>query len=151
MKTKKIKLLLLFLILINLISCSFSPIVLGEQDTNDSISKPGDSYTNPSGPSYEIIQAYQPSIIIKWDTPDGTSPSSYKFYYRAHNDINWIYLTEINSTSTLELEVDYTTLNTISKDIDFGVSAIYSDGESLVHSSLDTTANPSSGWYVHWN
>ena len=33
---------------------------------------------------------------------------------------------------------------------DFGITAIYDEVESMLHYSLDASAEPGNGWYVRW-
>lgn len=73
----------------------------------------------------------------------------YKVYYRVHGSYNWQFLMEVENSGSPECLVT-------SKDMDYGrydfaVSAITEQqGVSALHSSLDRTADPFSGWYINW-
>jgi len=87
-------------------------------------------------------------ITLAWDPPS-TPVQSYNIYYRIHDEALWNLLAEIPAAAE--------PLYTISIDdlgpgtYDFGISAVdQDDNESALHTSLDITADPKSGWYLSW-
>lgn len=87
-------------------------------------------------------------ITLKWDPPP--SPVvSYTLSYRLHGTTTWIPLATIPSSP----QPTYTVLHSVvgNGTFDFAVSATDSNGvTSPLHTSLDPTADPNSGWYLSW-
>ena len=94
------------------------------------------------------------SFTISWDSPEYKTDTlhspitSYKIYYCPHHTNHWKLLGEADSISSK--------IN-ITNDIlgygiyDIAVSSVDSFGfESRLHTSLDTTADPITGWYINW-
>jgi hypothetical protein len=95
---------------------------------------------------YDPTSATQ--ITLEWDPP-ASSVKSYRIYYREHDAVLWIFLTEITATDEPQYSIDFAEMGP--GTFDFGVSAVdYSDQESDIHTSLDITADPSTGWYLLW-
>ncbi len=87
-------------------------------------------------------------ITLAWDPPS-TPVQSYNIYYRVHDEVLWYLLAEIPATA----EPEYTiSIDDLGPGIyDFGISAVdQDDNESALHTSLDITADPESGWYLSW-
>lgn len=137
MKSLKIKFKAYFLILLYFIFCMNSCRLF----LSDSIDKP-----------HEIIVTSN-YITIEWDNPVFFSKTntieSYNIYFRKHGYYQWLFYSE----------VDYKRIPSFTFDsgdftpgkYDFGVSAVTTDGrESKIHSSLDSSASPSTGWYIFW-
>lgn len=94
-------------------------------------------------------------FTLAWDAGGSEIPNDpgrvvqYKVYYRVHGSYNWQFLMEVENSGSPECLVT-------SKDMDYGrydfaVSAITEQqGVSALHSSLDRTADPFSGWYINW-
>ncbi len=88
-------------------------------------------------------------VTLNWSYGDISSIQSYKVYYRAHGDSNWIYLNTISESTSYLLEISNSVIGNGSWD--FGVSAVdSSDNESEIHSCMDIAADPSTGWYLLW-
>lgn len=87
-------------------------------------------------------------IEMEWDYYPDEPVDYYNFYYREHGSSSWIFLKSTNS-DTAEVTIAYSELGKGSWD--FAVSAIdYSGNESELHTSLDETAYPVTGWYLTW-
>lgn len=104
--------------------------------------------------SLEIVVKGE-SFTLAWDPGGPEIPNDpnfvvrYNIYYRNHGSYYWRFLMKIESSGNPEClitdkEIDY-------GRYDFAVSAINEQGEtSALHSSLDSSANPFSGWYINW-
>ncbi len=95
------------------------------------------------------------SFTISWDYGSlNTSnyvnkAAKYKIYYRIHGNNSWTFLDEIISENNLEYTITDKALDYGIYDL--GVSSVnIKDAESEIHSSLDLTADPFSGWYINW-
>jgi len=92
------------------------------------------------------------SITLEWDYTRDTLVSSFNLYYKEHGRSLWTLLdsTATTTTNTAEFTIEYNQLGEGSWD--FGVSSVeYGGAESEIHSSLDPTASPDTGWYLTWN
>ena len=95
------------------------------------------------------------SFTLAWD-PGGpdipNNPNSavqYKVFYRNHGSYYWRLLMEIESSGNPECFINSDIMDY--GMYDFAVSAVSEQGsESALHSSLDSTANPFTGWYINW-
>lgn len=87
-------------------------------------------------------------VTLLWADVNTITVESYKVYYKPHGDSTWILLDSIPSSSP-NYEISH---SQIGNGIwDFGVSAVDELGnESKIHSSLEVTANPNTGWYLLW-
>lgn len=101
-----------------------------------------------------IVHKYQ-QLTLAWDPPLSDSPSrptevvAYQIYYRNHNDFYWRLLSEVKASSHPEYTLKRGELGT--GIFDFAVCAIAADGSSSpLHTSLDSNADPVSGWYLIW-
>lgn len=102
-----------------------------------------------TGPSDVLSTASQ--ITLQWDPPaSGASQVvSYTVSYRTHGTSTWNTLAAVPASA----QPSYTVLRSAvgSGSFDFAVSAVDSTGASSpLHTSLDPTANPTSGWYLTW-
>lgn len=93
------------------------------------------------------------SVTIEWDNPEHLAGDerieSQRIYIRSHGSFNWRLLDEINYSETPSYTVRRGSLEP--GKYDFGVSIVTSNGiESSIHSSLDSSASPPSGWYIYW-
>jgi hypothetical protein len=87
-------------------------------------------------------------ITLAW-SPTSSPVKLYRIYYRDHGAAFWNFLAEIPEAA----EPQYTiSINDIGPGTyDFGVSAVdIDDQESGLHTSLDVTADPSTGWFLSW-
>jgi len=95
------------------------------------------------------------SFTISWDD-DSMKISSkliraekYKIYYRIHGTSEWNFLGETLADPTPEFLIKSSELDFGKYDL--GVCSVNNQGrESVIHSSLDQTADPFCGWYVNW-
>ena len=95
------------------------------------------------------IQSKQDTVTIAWDPP-ATPVEAYRIYYREHGDVMWIPLDEITATGSPEYVLHIADFG--AGTYDFGVSSVDpSDQESDIHTSLDITADPTTGWYLEWS
>ena len=103
--------------------------------------------TGSSGDEREVSSSKN-QVTFAWDVPSG-NVQKYRFYYREHGTQQWILLEEITATSNPEVTISHSTLQ--NGAYDFAVTTVDNIGsESSVHSSLDPTASPDTGWYLRW-
>jgi hypothetical protein len=89
------------------------------------------------------------TVTLAWD-PSSEEVTSYKVFYCEHGTANWILLTQIPAQIDPTLTLHQADFGNGS--FDFGVEAVSDDGaESQMHTSLDPTAQPTSGWYLTWD
>lgn len=105
------------------------------------------------GPTEIIVN--QQFFSLQWDfsgrdlSDNQTDISSFRLHYRDHGTFKWFYLSEIPASNEKwffisEDQLDYGIY-------DFAVSYINKEGiESELHTSLEASAKPMSGWYVNW-
>ena len=95
------------------------------------------------------IRTKNDTVTLAWDPPE-TPTVSYRIYYRVHGTIPWTLLDEVPASPSPEYVLNVVDFGEGS--FDFGVSSMdASDQESDIHTSLDITAAPSSGWYLLWS
>ena len=87
------------------------------------------------------------SFTLAWDQPSGESVTGYIVYFRDHGDSSWTELDELSGTIT-EYTVTYPDLDY--GKYDFAVTSLNNGEESNLHTSLDPTAEPDTGWYLDW-
>ncbi len=92
-------------------------------------------------------QSSAPQITLAWDASAGPV-QKYRVYFRIHGTTDWVQLAEIGAGPAPSYTVLHTTLG--SGEFDFGVTAVYDSNLSSMHSSLDATASPTTGWYLKW-
>jgi len=99
------------------------------------------------GESYKQVIRTDRELTLEWDYFTGI-PAQYNLYYRAHNTTTWQPLDSVTSESALFI----LTFDRLGEgDWDFGVTAVDSNGnESKIHSSLDDSADPETGWFLTW-
>lgn len=104
-------------------------------------------------PAQDIEQLAKPTessaaqITLGWDAPSG-SPSAYRVYFRIHGQTDWVQLAEILATPSPEYTISWDTLK--NGEFDFGIVAVYDATQSGMHTSLDKSASPETGWYLKW-
>ncbi len=99
--------------------------------------------------SAEEISYSETSMTLEWDYDSDSSVDYFNLYHKTHDSTVWLLL-DSTENSIAEFSVEYSVLG--SGSWDFGVAAVDFDGsESEIHSSLDTTADPDTGWYLTWN
>jgi hypothetical protein len=131
-----------------IIPCVFAACIIGFLFSSCAMYDPVAFGFAEIGDEAELKTTSATQVTIEWDPP--ASPvKSYRIYYREHDAVLWIFLTEIPAADDPQHIIDFTTLGP--GTFDFGVSAVdYSDQESDIHTSLDVTADPSTGWYLLW-
>jgi len=92
-------------------------------------------------------QSSAAQITLAWDPPGGTV-LKYRVYFRIHGTTDWVQLVEIPAAPAPEYTVLHSTLG--NGEFDFGVIALYDSSQSALHSSLDASASPTTGWYLKW-
>ena len=97
----------------------------------------------------ERIEITEDTFTILWDPdPESGIPDLYRMYFRNRGDETWSLLSEVNP----DIEPAFT----VSRDnlsfgiYEFAVSAVAVGVESDLHTSMDDTANPGTGWFVDW-
>jgi hypothetical protein len=103
--------------------------------------------TDPAGDAVAIAVAAE-SFTLAWDPATG-DVAAYEVCYRLHGESAWQHLEEVPAT-------DSPTVTVTSSDLPFGtyefaVRAVESAGTySSYHTSLDSSAEPETGWYLNW-
>lgn len=89
------------------------------------------------------------SAILRWDAPAGTV-TGYKVYYRDHGTGDaWTFLADVAASADPSYTVEVTDLGVGSYD--FAITSVDgSETESDLHTSLDETADPPTGWFLTW-
>jgi len=97
--------------------------------------------------SSELTLAWDPPLT---DIPNRlTEVTKYQIYCRRHGASEWEMLGEVPASSRPEYRVEHDRLG--DGLYDFAIRAITRDGlASPLHTSLDNSADPVSGWYVFW-
>jgi hypothetical protein len=99
---------------------------------------------NPADP--RLIDVQRETFTLAWDPIQ--SADAYKLYYRNHGESAWIELDEISAVSGPEFAINTGILSY--GTYEFAVSTVIDGVESDLHTSLDETADPSSGWFINW-
>lgn len=87
-------------------------------------------------------------VTLAWDAPP-SDIATYKIFYRSHETGTWILFDEIPADDDPEYTLFHDAFG--NGDYDFGVVAVDAETEeSAMHTSLDDTAQPESGWYLSW-
>ena len=101
------------------------------------------------GPDQIVSTATQ--LTLQWDPPStgASGVASYALSYRVHGSSGWIAMASVAASP----QPQYTVLRSAigAGSFDFAVAAVSSDdASSPLHTSLDPTADPSTGWYLTW-
>ena len=106
------------------------------------------------GESMQILQK-STELTLAWDPPltdipnRPTEVATYQIYCREHGTSHWRLLGEVPASRHPEFTVDHERIG--NGLFDFAVRAISVEGRaSPLHTSLDSNADPISGWYVLW-
>lgn len=88
-------------------------------------------------------------FTLAWDdeNPSG-SVDEYRIYYREHGSWDWLYLDSTPGGGPVEYAVSTAILT--KGTWDFAISCVRSGEESELHTSMDDSALPATGWYVEW-
>ena len=108
------------------------------------------SYPSSSTESGERIEITEDTFTIAWDPdPQSGTPDEYKMYFRTRGDKPWNLLSDVspNTEPSFTISLD----NLSYGEYEFAVSAVSGGIESDLHTSLDDTASPGTGWYVDWH
>ena len=106
-----------------------------------------DPAADPAG-GVEQYLVTNPEVTLAWDPPP-SSVASYKLFYRNHGAVSWTFLAEVPAADTSQFTLTHSGFG--NGDFDFGVVAVSAAAaESAMHTSLDPTAYPDSGWYLRW-
>lgn len=97
------------------------------------------------------ISSKASQVDLQWDPPaSGASQVvSYAVSYRVHGTSAWTPLATVLATA----QPSYIVLRTAigNGEFDFAVAAVDSTGAtSPLHTSLDVTADPTTGWFLSW-
>ena len=118
-------------------------IVLIRNETITTVSKDL-SLINKKG---EMVDLTGTSFTIAWNSDD-LLVDLYRLYYREVGSFNWVLLGSTASGAVLEFTVDQSML--AYGRYELAVSSVSGDRESELHSSMDDSALPATGWYVNW-
>ncbi len=95
------------------------------------------------------------TLTLAWDPPltdwsgQPTEVRSYQLFYRRHGDSVWSLLGEIPAAAHPTYTIEHERLG--DGLYDFAVQALQAGGgASSLHTSLDSFAQPITGWYVFW-
>ena len=88
------------------------------------------------------------NFTISWDYDLLSTADEYRIYYREHGSFIWTYLGSTASGSILEYTIDQNAL--VLGAYDLAVSSVSGSEESELHSSMDDSAIPATGWYIDW-
>jgi len=101
------------------------------------------------GADQEMITTSADPLVLVWDLPP-TPVASFGVYYRVHGTSDWTELAVISAVAQPSYPVTHAAVG--AGEYDFAVVSIDATGNrSTFHSSLDASADPSTGWYVQWN
>ena len=130
--------LLLFSLLLS--ACPlYNPAAFNQHPNNQQQSGPDD------------IASTATQVTLEWDPPaSGASQVvSYTLSYRAHGTSVWTSLATVAASAQPSYALLRST--TGAGSFDFAVAAVDSTGaSSSLHTSLDPTADPTTGWYLTW-
>ena len=88
-------------------------------------------------------------VTLAWDAPP-SEIATYKIFYRNHGSGGWVLFDEIPADDDPEYTLFHGDFG--NGEYDFGVVAVDAETEeSAMHTSLDESAQPESGWYLSWN
>ena len=105
------------------------------------------SIPDPESDAEKVLCSSE-EVTLAWDPPP-SELASYKIFYRSHGSGTWILFDEIPADDDPEYTLFHGDFG--DGDYDFGVVAVDSETEeSAMHSCLDNTAQPESGWYLSW-
>ena len=88
-------------------------------------------------------------VTLAWDPPP-SSIQAYKLFFRIHDTSSWLSLID---NLPADPSPQYTVQHIAVGDgiFDFGVKAVNAEAaESNMHISVETTAQPDTGWYLVW-
>jgi len=98
----------------------------------------------------ERIEITNDTFTIAWDPdPQSGTPDAYRVYFRNRGEEAWNFL----SDAAPDMEPSFLiNQDNLSFGIyEFAVSEVVAGVESDLHTSMDDTANPGTGWFVDWH
>jgi hypothetical protein len=102
-----------------------------------------------AGPNDILSTASQVTLLWNQPASGGSQVVNYTVSYRVHGTSTWTLLATVPASS----QPSFTVLRSVvgSGDFDFAVAAVDSGGTSSpMHTSLDPTADPTTGWFLSW-
>jgi hypothetical protein len=112
------------------------------QNLDATVSTPG-----PDSGAEKVLCCAE-EVTLAWDPPP-SDIAIYKIFYRSHESGTWMLFDEIPADDDPEYTLYHGDLG--NGEYDFGVVAVDAETEeSAMHTSLDDTAQPESGWYLSW-
>ncbi len=85
--------------------------------------------------------------VLAWDPP-ANDVDHYELYYRIRGESDWVLLDTVPATAEPQYAISYEDFG--DGEFEFGVVAVDGSGESEMHTSLDSSASPQTGWYLRW-
>jgi len=105
------------------------------------------STPDPDSGAEKVLSSAE-EITLAWDPPP-SEIATYKIFYRSHESGTWILFDEIPADDDPEYTLYHGDFG--NGDYDFGVVAVDTEtAESAMHTSLDDTAQPETGWFLSW-
>jgi len=109
----------------------------------------GDMSGREVGDDPKMVTYSESQLVLAWDPPP-SAVDTYKLLFRYHDTTEWFLIDQFDAGP----DPEYTIYHPTDLDngiYDFGVKAVDEEfEESLLHFSLETTADPSTGWYLVW-
>jgi hypothetical protein len=106
------------------------------------------AFLKEPAPKLEAITTNAEEITLEWDAPIATAVS-YDVYVRTHAGSVWQVLGSVGAMPQPEYTVLHSALG--NGEYDFAIIAVNDEGDrSAYHTSLDSTAQPNTGWYLAW-
>ena len=97
----------------------------------------------------QAVTVNNDSFTVAWENDaEASTIDEFRIYTREHGSQGWTLLDTIPGTEPLEFTV--TTAILTKGNWDFAVSTLSDTTESELHTSMDDTAIPTTGWYVEW-
>lgn len=130
----------ILLMVINSSSCKMPSVNRSVQDEKKPVNVEND----------ECAVLYsEATLTLKWDYDDEMPIEYFRLYFKAHGSPNWTSMILLTKITEAEATINHNKLGDGSWD--FGVSAVVNNTESEIHSSMDHSASPETGWYIKWN
>jgi hypothetical protein len=104
----------------------------------------GSLATDPQGVSTSATE-----VTLAWDPPS-SSVATYKLFFRIHDTSTWYSLADnLLAHPAPQYTVQHSAVD--NGIFDFGVVAVNAEStESSMHMSVETTAQPETGWFLVW-
>jgi hypothetical protein len=153
-KVKRVSALLACICALAVISgCSFPDFANlfkgSDQDPQNPTNPTDPPPTDPPPVDTQAIASSAEQIVLQWDAPADATIARYDVFFRVHGAADWTFLGQAPTAA----QPEYTVLHSIlgNGNFDFAVASVNAENQSSVfHTSLDATAQPSTGWYIAW-